>query len=415
MSNRLLLALDEHWPERPSCPWVVLGADERPLAEGNSEPRHWPVADSCEVLLCGAQVLWLEVPLPAQSRRSNRDQPRLLAYALEDRLLADPDTQHLTLTHRTRAGEGERDLAGVLVVDKERLRLLIASLAALGRKPRRVHAEVQTAPASADDWQLSLAAHGALLRSSPRTGVAIDAAFLSPLLSRHLANALAAGKAPARICVHLEAGWSAGNEEPIPDLAALVEALGLPVVAGEPYRWWNFPPRAAVDLLHDEFAARDSRSSTLAGLRAPLLVGAALLGVWLIANLGEVLWLRHQQGELAARMARVYQTTVPNSPLVAPAAQMRQQLALERARHGLLRHDDALALLAQAADVLGADANESVLALRFEDGVLDLTLAAPALARTDSLLALLNARGLLASVRRDGESVHLLLRAELLQ
>ena len=405
MSDRLLLALDEHWPARPACPWVVLGADDQPLAEGCSEPSHWPPADSCEVLLCGAQVLWLEVPLPAQNRRS--ELPRLLAYALEDRLLADPDTQHLTFVQLRR--EGERALASVLVVDKERLRTLLTRLAALGRAPRRVFAELETAPAGSDEWHLSLAAHGATLRSGPRGGVAIDREFAAPLLSRHLASALAAGKAPPRVCVHVEAG------QPQADLAGLAERLGVAVAAGESYRWWDFPTRAATDLLHDEFATRETRGGTLAGLRLPLSVGAALLGVWLIVAVGEVFWLRHQHDELAARMARIYQATVPNSPLVAPAAQMRQQLAQERMRHGLLRHDDALALLAQAAEALGSEANESVLALRFEDGVLDLALAGPALARADALPALLGARGLLASVRRDGEGVHLLLRAELLQ
>ena len=109
MSHRLLLAIDEQWPARPDCPWVLLGPDGQPTAEGHSEPRHWPAAAECEVVLTGPQCLWLEVPLP---RAKRSDLPRLLAYALEDRLLKDPDTQHLTVSHRRPAGDGERELTG---------------------------------------------------------------------------------------------------------------------------------------------------------------------------------------------------------------------------------------------------------------------------------------------------------------
>ena len=101
MNHRLLLAIDEQWPTRPDCPWVLLGPDGRPVSEGHSEPRHWPAAAECEVVLTGPQCLWLEVPLP---RAKRADLPRLLAYALEDRLLKDPDTQHLTVSHRRPAG-----------------------------------------------------------------------------------------------------------------------------------------------------------------------------------------------------------------------------------------------------------------------------------------------------------------------
>ena len=156
MSTRLLLAIDEQWPTRPDCPWVLLGDDGQPVSEGHSEPRHWPAAAECEVVLTGPQCLWLEVPLP---RGARRDLPRLLAYALEDRLLKDPDTQHLTLSHRRPADDGERDLAGVLVVARDRLRQLIAQLTAIGRPPRRVLAEMQTAPAGGEVWLVEAAGH----------------------------------------------------------------------------------------------------------------------------------------------------------------------------------------------------------------------------------------------------------------
>ena len=185
MSHRLLLAIDEQWPTRPACPWVLLGPDGRPVSEGHSEPRHWPAAAECEVVLTGPQCLWLEVPLP---RAKRADLPRLLAYALEDRLLKDPDTQHLTVSHRRPAGDGERELTGVLVVARERLRQITAQLAAIGRPPRRMLAEVQTAPSGGEAWQLSLSAAGAILRSGAEAGhahaPALEAASHLALVNR---------------------------------------------------------------------------------------------------------------------------------------------------------------------------------------------------------------------------------------
>ena len=406
MSTRLLLAIDEQWPTRPDCPWVLLGDDGQPVSEGHSEPRHWPAAAECEVVLTGPQCLWLEVPLP---RGARRDLPRLLAYALEDRLLKDPDTQHLTLSHRRPADDGERDLAGVLVVARDRLRQLIAQLTAIGRPPRRVLAEMQTAPAGGEVWQLSLSASGAILRSSPNAGLAVDGDILAPLLSQQAATARAANLAPTRIDVRLTPGLAA------PDLAALQAETAIPMQVAVPYLWWQGADRKATNLLQGEFAFRDNGSAWLLKLRPALALGGGALAVWLLANVGEVVWMKHRLGQIGERIERIYRSSFPNAPVVAPAAQMRQQLNLERARHGLLRDDDALSLLAQATEALGTDAVDGVAALRFEEGRLDLTLAGPAAARAEAVVGLLASRGLLANLRQDGSTTHLLLRRENLQ
>lgn len=405
MSTRLLLAIDEHWPARPDCPWVLLGPDGKPLSEGHSEPRHWPAAAECELVLSGPQCLWLEVPLP---RGARRDLPRLLAYALEDRLLKDPDTQHLTVSHRRPADDGERDLAGVLVVSRDRLRQLVAQFAAIGRPARKAWAEIQTAPAG-EGWHLSLSPTGAILRTGSGSGVALDADILAPLLAQQAATARAANTAPAQVELHL------APATPAPDLAALQADTGLAIATGAPYRWWQGVDRKAANLLQGEFAFRDASTGWLGKLKPAVALGCGALAVWLTINIGEVLWLRHQVGQLGDRIERVYRSTFPNGPVVAPAAQMRQQLNLERGRHGLLRDDDALALLAQAAEALGTDAAGGIAAVRFEEGRLDLTLTGHAAARAEAVVGLLASRGLLANLRADGATPHLLLRRENLQ
>ncbi|HPI58874.1 type II secretion system protein GspL [Zoogloea sp.] len=404
--TRLLLAIDEHWPTRPECAWVLLGPDGQPLSEGHSAPRHWPAADECTVVLTGAQCLWLDVLLP---RGARRDLPRLLSYALEDRLLKDPDTQHLTLSHRRPADDGERDLAGVLVISRERLRSLMAQFAAIGRVPRRIVAELQTASADDAGWHLSLSAEGAILRTDTGTGLALDRDILIPLLAAQAASARAANAAPAQIDLHTAPG------SPAFDLAAAATESGLSLRPAAPYLWWQGNERQAANLLHGEFAGRDQGAAWIGRLRAPALLAMAALGLWLATNVGEVLWQRHVLGGFESRIERVFRSAFPNAPVVAPAAQMRQQLNAERARHGLLRDDDALALLAQAAEALGTDATDGIAALRFEDGRLDLTLSGPAAARAEALVGLLASRGLLANLRQEGSATHLLLRQENLQ
>jgi type II secretion system protein L len=403
MSQRLLLALDEHWPQQPVCPWVLLGPDDQPVSRGESDPRHWPQAERCEVLLRGPQALWLEVPLPRGAQR--RDLPRLLSYALEDRLLKDPDSQALLLTHRGPAPDGEQDLGGVLVVAKERLRQLVAQLQAVGHPPHRMYAELQTCPASDQGWHLSLGPGGGVLRTHPEAGQALDLELLPDLLPALLARAGAQEAAPARLTLHL------APSQPRPELP-----LELPIQLGQAYEWWQgLTHGRPTNLLQGEFAPRESGGGWLGRLLAPALLGAGALGLWLVATLGQTLWLGHEVSDAQARIARVYQTSFPNSPMVAPAAQMRQQLNLERSRRGLLKDDDALALLAQAAEALGTDAMDALAGLQYEEGRLDLILNPASEPRARAALGLLASRGLLADLRQDGPALHLLLRRESLQ
>lgn len=403
MSQRLILALDEHWPQQPACPWVLLGPDDQPVSRGESDPRHWPQAERCEVVLLGAQALWLEVPLPRGAQR--RDLPRLLSYALEDRLLKDPDSQALLLTHRGPAPDGEQDLGGVLVVAKERLRQLVGQLQAVGHPPHRMYAEIQTSPADDEAWHLSLGPSGGVLRPHPDAGQALDAGLLPDLLPVLVARAGAAGQPPAALVLHLAPGTP--RPELPPELGARL---------GQPYEWWSGAAHGRpTNLLQGEFAPREAGGGWLGRLLAPALLGAGALGLWLLATLGQTLWLGHQVSDAQARMARVYQTSFPNAPLVAPAAQMRQQLNQERSRRGLLRDDDALALLAQAAEALGTDAMDALAGLQYEEGRLDLILNPTSEARARAALGLLASRGLLADLRQDGPALHLLLRRESLQ
>nr|MBL8412420.1 hypothetical protein [Dechloromonas sp.] len=399
MTTRLLLRIEEHWPARPEAAWVLLGHGGEVCAEGESDPRHWPGADECWVILAGPQCVWLETRLP---RAARRDAQRLLGYALEDRLLGDPDSQHLTVSHRRRdAGNSEQ--VGVLVVARERLRELLAQFAALGRPLTRCVSEVQLAPSSADAWHVSVAGGTAIVRPAPDTGFAADVDLLPAVLDTQLAAARAANREPQRIVLHR----AAGSIQPCPG-----EIPGL--VDGQVYRWWQGAP-IADNLLHDEFSVPGARPAWLAGLRTPVLMALAASVIWLLGSLGEIIWQRHQLAGIEARLTRTFQSAFPNSPPIAPLAQMRRQLNDERARHGLLRDDDALALLAAVADLLGTEATDHLAGLGYADGRLELRWPASfPRQRLADIQRGLAARGLLAEVSEKAGAPHLFVRTELL-
>ena len=94
----------------------------------------------------------------------------------------------------------------------------------------------------------------------------------------------------------------------------------------------------------------------------------------LVTSLAEVLWQRHQLGNLEDRMRRLFETSVPNTPAIAPALQLRRTLAEVRARHGQLRDDDFLALLDAYAEIGGAGTRHSISRLEYADGIMQMRL-----------------------------------------
>ena len=394
MTTRLILFIDEHWPTRPAAPWVLLDEAGRKQSEGSSEPRHWPAASECVMVLSASQCAWHHARLP---RGARREEARLLAYALEDKLLADPDSQHLTVTHRDTDEEGLR--LGVLVASRERLRHLVAQLGAIGRPPVATFAELQSGLAQQSGWQLCVGESGLILRAGAPETEALDPPFDAalPLLQHALAAARAADRAPDKLTLHLAPG------QPPPPAEALA-ALGIEVDTGAPYLWWQ-GLGAASNLLHDEFAARHRRDNWAHRLRWPLRLAAASIAALLAANVGQVLWQRHQLSQLEARMTRLFKTTVPNTPAIAPAAQLRRQLDELRARRGRLREDDMLALLAAYGGARGVDARDSVAALSYRDGRLELLLNRFDPTAGEALTARLAALGYRASAESDPPSL----------
>jgi general secretion pathway protein L len=422
MTKQLILRIDSTWPTQPLARWVLLGENLQVLSSGESEARHWPAADSCSVLLAGGQCVWLEVVLPKAKQRwaddfvrqaqiwqkvvlpraARRDEPGLLAYALEDRLLDDSEQEHLTLSHRRSNTQDGGESQGIVLVDRERLRLVLAQLAASGRVPLRLCSEFPATP-EADSWQIMIDGEEVVLLAGPGNAAVFCADLLPQVLAQQLAFARLNALAPKMVRLHLAPGAKA--PENLAELCGDVELR-----LGAPHVWWlPVAQELSVDLLHDEFAPT-SRSEFLNHFKWPLWLASGAFALWLLGGLGEVLWSRHTLDGLNGRMERTYLSVFPNSLAVAPAEQMQQQLSLERGKHGQLRNDDPLALLARVVDVLGADATNNIGELHFSDGLLELSLKGALAGQVASFQPRFASSGLLTDIRDENGGVRLRVR-----
>lgn len=363
MSQNLIVYIDETWPEVPSAPWILLDDRDRQIEAGQSEPRHWPPGAECEVVLSGTQCAWLETRLPNAGRA---EQARLLRYALEDQLIRDVDEQHLTVTRRTPGDDGVN--TSVLVMSRQRLRHLLAQLEQIGRKPSRITTEMQAASAQPDGWTVTIGPTATwVLHTGTGPALAIDAPSASTLIAHLAASAQAQDRAPASIELR------SALEQMMPDLDQLATLTGQTVLAGPAYAWWS-GRNGAADLLHDEFEQRGAGAGWHHRLRAPAAFAVGAAALMLVATLGEVLWQRQQLGNLEDRMRRLFETSVPNTPAIAPAVQLRRTLAEVRARHGQLRDDDFLTLLDAYTEIGGAGTRHSITWLEYANGTVQMQL-----------------------------------------
>jgi len=394
----LRLYITEHWPLEPECDWALLGADGQATEQGRSDPRHWPKADACEVLLAGAQVVWLSVRLP---RAPKREQERLVRFALEDQLIQEPDSQHFVISDR------QDEQARVIVVARERMRNLAAQLEALHRVPHFLGSELEYAPQREDGWTLTLTSTHALLAGPGPCPIPLDIETPDQppsLLVALLEQARESNRLPARVVL------CRAEDVAAVDLDAWTQALGLPVEDESPYAWYSFS--AATNLLQGEFLPNQRRGAAMRRLRPALMLAGGVLALELVISLGQVMWQRQQVSDAQAKMRSVFTSTLPNQPMVNPAAQLRRQVNEQRRQHGQLPDDDVLSLLTEYGEAAGGDARESLQEIRYEEGRVDLTPAPSMQPRMQALVERLRQRGMTVSASPDGK---LALRREALQ
>lgn len=378
----LRVLIPDAWPDEAEAHWAVLEKG-KVINSGHSGPSAWPRTQQTEAVLCGTQVGWSIARLP-QAR--GREQLKALPFAMEDVLLREPDSQHLTAA----VMEGEN--WAVLVIARERLRRLTEQFKALGRPLDAAWSALDCLPSNPDTWTLVSDGTHWLMRSAPLRAVIDDAPTEAgkapPILATHFLQARTQGHLPSTVVVR-------GIDK------EAVRVFAAPNVEWELHEHWHWHavPKAATNLLHDEFSPPHARNRLLKRLRTPILLIVAVGVAHLLLGSGSAALRLREFKDLRARVTQIAATQLPGRALQDPVLQLHRELQTERTRHGMLADDDALSLLGELATALGSDATNALQSLHYESSSLVVTLAKPL--DMNALKSRLETHGIQATQRGD--------------
>ena len=404
MSLLLRLYVTGEWPVRTTaCAWALYDARGSLLQRGSSEPRHWPVAGDCELVLSADQCLTLDVKLPVGVMGARGARGRgsdLIAYAVEERLVGEVENEHFVAGETRPGGQTQ-----VWVVGRGRLRALLTALQQLGRGPRRAISELQLAPLASGRWSVCLREQGGFVRVGGEAGFAFDCALDSarsePPVTLRLALAAAtkAGSAPESIDVYCAQGMDLG-EAAWPAWPAWELALGVPVrLAGE-YVWQMLPARSARNLLSGEFSPQGERGTAWAAFKPSLALGASALLLYALFSFGEWMWLDRQASSLKMQTVEVFRAAFPQvQTIVDPSLQMQRLYDQLKRERGQLGESDFLPLLAAVSEAL--EGRGTYRSLSYEDGRLELTVALPDALAAQGVRDAFARRGLAPTLRES--------------
>jgi general secretion pathway protein L len=397
MSALLRLLVTGEWPAgTTACDWALYDARGQLLQRGSSEPRHWPAAEACELVLGADQCLTLDAKLPkgvkAGAAGTKTGDGDLLAFAVEESLVGDVENEHIV------AGKtGSDGRTPVWVVSRARLLALLAGLRQLGRSPSRVLSELQFAPFAEGHWSICLREHGGFARIGSENGFVLDGG-LRPEPPVTLRLALQAAKKSENAPESIDIYCAQGFDVDATIWPAWQSALGVPVRRTGEYAWRNVPAGAARNLLVGEFAPQGERGTVWAAFKPALALGALSLVLYSVFSVGEWIWLDHKAGNLRTEAVEVFRAAFPQvQTIVDPSLQMQRLYDQLKRDRGQLGEGDFLPLLAAVSEALAGQG--TFRSISYEEGRLELTAALSDAAASERLRDRLAKRGLAPTLR----------------
>lgn len=320
-----------------------------------------PQARAVEVVAPASRVLLTSAKLPAGSR--NRLQ-KLLPYAVEEKVMADPEGLHVATGPILPDGE-----IAVAVVDKAWIRQALQLLGETGIRPRRMWVETLLPAIHQDHWTVVLNGNKGFVRTGAFSGLSLDGGNqTTPPLALQFAARQAQAGLPCKITLRC-------TDLPYhPNLAQWSEQLGIELEAGEKWEWWSEPAGSGINLLQGEFAPAVT-ADWLPKLR-PAAVLAGLI-VFFQLSFGIVEWasLSREKNRLEAELETSFRAAFPEArAVVDPRLQMRRNLRELRHARGLADSGDFLPLLARLTPWLGEAGAGRLRVLQYQQGILKLEL-----------------------------------------
>ena len=386
--DRLDLVLPRGWPDSGSpVYWRWHRRGDKPQSGQVTDLRQVPEAARgarAYVWTPAGDTVLTTAILPT---RSARKIAQALPFALEDRLLGDPETLHFAYR-----AESDGSLS-VAVTAHERLRHWTDALAKAGIQPVTLCPATLLVPWALDCWSLAFGVDEVLVRTGSASGFVapLSQATPPPLLAAALQEAVRTQKTPEYLVVfNAPAGFPAESWG---------AQLQVPVRVEKASVWEKQEePLAPLNLLQGQFETKGQFKSSL----RPYIPAAAMLLIWMLGNIGVDIsdwWkLRQQHQEYTREMTSLLMSSFPETKTVLdPAAQMQRSIDTLLARTGN-RDRDLLPLLAKTATALRADQRVRLRGLRYADQSLTLELSWPAAGSPDAIKTALEAAGLRTEV-----------------
>jgi general secretion pathway protein L len=314
---------------------------------------------------------------------------QFLAYAIEDRLVAEPDAVHVAAGPTL--GDGQTALA---VVDKAWLARVLARLDGAGLRPRSAWPETLLPALPAEGWVMVWGGRGGFLRSGEHAGMSLDGGTSTQpptALVLSVAEARAAAALPHHLLLRLREGASP------PDVEAWSHVLGVAVEVGVEWMPLQLPDatHGGIDLLQGAFASSGAGWDGWPNLRLPLILAGLLALLQVGATATEWWLLSREKQHLQAAMEESFREAFPDARAIVDAPlQMQRNLAELRGTAGQMSPSDFMPLLSRVAPALDADSRGSLRAIRYEASQLSLEVAVTDQEAAENLLRRLTDAGL---------------------
>lgn len=364
--NLLQIFIPENFSpvEQSRCPWVLREAAGRVLRSGESAPHEMPKADAVQVVAPAAKVLLTSVRVPTRNRQKML---KLLPFAVEEKLMYDPETIHVAAGLRQAS-----DDVPVAVIDRRWMESVMGALQQAGLRPRVMWPEPLLPKPHAGAWTVVWDGSAGFIKTGEFAGVSMDGGSAeAPPLALVLAvqEAKQAGRAPKRVSLRLSGGAQA------PDVEQWAARLEVPVSQDKAWDWAAEACQSApaINLLQGEFAPAGLSADWLPRLKPALILGGLIVALQLGGGAVDWAFLSYEKHKLQADMEKSFRQAFPEAKTVVDASlQMRRNLADLRHAAGQPDSSDLLPLLAKAAPVLAGVAN--IQYMQYERGMLKLEL-----------------------------------------
>jgi len=386
--DRLDLVLPAGWPDSTSpltWRWQRRGAGPE-SGETHDLARLPPGAERALTFVWtpAADTMLTSARLPTKSPRKII---QALPYALEDRLLGDPESLHFAWRP-----EADGSLS-VAVTARARLQSWMERLDRAKLRPASLCPSTLLVPWAVDSWSMAFVGNEILVRTGPVSGFVCPVTGDQPpaLLAAAAQEAMRQENPPDVLLVfHATSGFP---------LESWSRALGMPLRKEAGSLWDKLSdPGAPLNLLQGQYEP----SSAIGESLRPYRVALILLGLWLVSSLGYDLsdWWKLQREHAAIRqeMNQILTSSFPETrTIIDPATQMQKAVEQLLARRGQ-GEQELLPMLSKVAAAKRNDSNVRLRSIRYADQSLTVELTWKTPSSPEAWKAALESAGLRAEV-----------------